>query len=100
LAAAIERAVDSGAHVLSISLGYRYDFDTDPEIPYAQMDGRTRPSSIAAGAAARRGVLVVVAIGNEYESRGGQPTVTAPSDADSILAVGAASAAGARCNYS
>lgn len=100
LAAAIERAVDSGAHVLSISLGYRYDFDTDPEIPYAQMDGRTRPSSIAAVAAARRGVLVVVAIGNEYESRGGQPTVTAPSDADSILAVGAASAAGARCNYS
>src|SRR5690606_32016260 len=70
LAAAIERAVDSGAQVISISLGYRYDFDSDPEVPYAHMDGRTRPSSLAAVAAARRGVLVVVAVGNETASRG------------------------------
>lgn len=105
LAAAIERAVDSGAQVINISLGYRYDFDTDPQVPYAHMNGRTRPSSLAAVGAARRGALVVVAVGNEGLTRldtGSTvtPTVTAPSDADSILAVGATSAAGARCNYS
>jgi serine protease AprX len=100
LAAALERAVDSGAQVINISLGYRYDFDTQPDVPYASMNGRTRPSSIAAVAAARRGALVVVAIGNEGLARGGQPTVTAPSDADSILAVGAVSTAGVRCSYS
>lgn len=100
LAAAIERAVDSGAQVISISLGYRYDFDSDPEVPYAHMDGRTRPSSLAAVAAARRGVLVVVAVGNETASRGGEPTLVAPADADSILSVGAVNAAGTRCWYS
>ncbi len=100
LAAAIERAVDSGAQVINISLGYRYDFDTDPEVPYAHMDGRTRPSSLAAAAAARRGVLVVVAVGNETIARGGEPTLVAPADADSILSVGAVNAAGARCWYS
>ncbi len=100
LAAAFERAVDSGAQVISISLGYRYDFDSGPNYPYAQMDGRRRPSSIAAVGAARRGAIVVVAIGNEGLTRDGAPTVTAPSDADSILAVGAVTGAGARCSYS
>jgi serine protease AprX len=100
LAAAFERAVDSGAQVISISLGYRYDFDSGPNYPYSQMNGRTRPSSIAAVAAARRGALVVVAIGNENATREGAPTVTAPSDADSILAVGAVNTSGARCSYS
>jgi serine protease AprX len=99
LAAALERAVDSGAQVISISLNYRYDFDSDPEVPYAQMNGRTRPASIAAVGAARRGALVVSSIGNEGASRGGQPTLASPSDADSILTVGAASAAGVRCSY-
>ncbi len=100
LAAALERAVDSGAQVISISLGYRYDFDSGSHYPYSQMDGRTRPSSIAALGAARRGALVVVAIGNEYASRFGEPTLTAPSDADSILAVGSVNASGERCSYS
>ncbi|HLP42247.1 MAG TPA: S8 family serine peptidase, partial [Fibrobacteria bacterium] len=44
LAAAIERAVDSGAQVISISVVYRTDFDSQPDIPLAEVDGRTRPS--------------------------------------------------------
>src|SRR5690606_36960423 len=60
LAAAIERAVDSGAHVISISLTYRYDM-ADGQVPYSAMNGRTRPASLAAVGAARRGVVVVVA---------------------------------------
>lgn len=100
LAAAMERAVDSGAQVINISLGYRYDFDTLPRFPYSEMDGRTRPSSLAALGAARRGALVVVAIGNEGAERFGESTVTAPADADSILAVGMVGGDGARCGYS
>lgn len=100
LAAALERAVDSGAHVINISLGYRYDFTSEANVPYSAMNGRTRPSSLAALGAARRGALVVVAVGNEGLSRFGEPTVTAPSDADSILAVGIEGATGERCSYS
>jgi|GEM_PF-2456481 len=110
LAAALERAVDSGAQVINISLGYRYDLDGGVETPYSAMNGRTRPSSIAAVMAARRGALVVVAVGNEGGTRvpvdttgptgsAPQPTVTAPSDADSILSVGIEQG-GIRCGYS
>jgi subtilisin family serine protease len=104
LAAALERAVDSGAQVINVSLGYRYDFDSEGQIPYKAMNGRTRPASIAALGAARRGALVVVSIGNEgaarVDSGGGPstPTLTSPADADSILTVGIEQA-GSRCGY-
>lgn len=105
LAAALERAVDSGAQVINVSLGYRYDFTGQGQIPYRSMDGRTRPASLAALGAARRGALVVVATGNEGATRpdsGGGPatvTITSPADADSILSVGI-QLNGARCGYS
>jgi serine protease AprX len=105
VAAAIERAVDSGAQVISISLSDRYDYTYPPDssasnpvdydVPYSEMNGRTRPSSLAALGAARRGVLVSVAMGNEgaiHQDEDGQyqigPTIAAPADADSILSVG------------
>jgi subtilisin family serine protease len=100
VAAALERAVDSGAQVVSISLGYRYDFDLgEPDIPYAQLDGRTRPASLAALGAARRGALVAVAMGNEAESHAG-PSLGTPADADSILSLGIVDHARRRCGYS
>lgn len=100
VAAAIERAVDSGAQVISISLGYRYDFDHDPEIPYAELDGRARPASLAALGAARRNVIVSVSMGNEADAHPGEPSLGTPADADSILAVGIADAGRSRCGYS
>lgn len=101
VAAAIERAVDSGAQVISISLGYRYDFDLhEPDIPYAQMNGRARPASLAALGAARRNVLISAAMGNEGDAHPGEPSLGTPSDADSILSLGIADARGVRCGYS
>ncbi|MBW8888464.1 MAG: S8 family serine peptidase [Fibrobacteres bacterium] len=101
VAAAIERAVDSGAQVISISLGYRWDFDLgEPDIPYSQLDGRTRPASLAALGAARRNVVVSVAMGNEAESHPEGPNLGTPADADSILSLGIVNSDRARCGYS
>lgn len=100
LAAAIERAVDSGAHVISISVVYRTEFDSTPDIPLSQLDGRTRPSSVAALGAARRNVLLVSAMGNLDGNQTGPSTLSVPSDADSIIAVGIVNRAGGPCGYS
>ncbi len=103
VAAAIERAVDSGAQVISISLGYRYEYsDGQADLPYSDFDGRTRPSSIAAVGAARRNVVVSVAVGNLPSASHipYTPSLSAPADADSILAVGIADASRRKCFYS
>ncbi len=82
-----ERADSSGANVISSSLGY-YDFD-DPSLnhTYAQMTGNITMSAIGADLAAKKGMLVFLAAGNE----GNLPWhyIITPADADSIVAVGA-----------
>ena len=98
LAAAFQRAVDSGAHVISTSLGYRYAFDNASDHPASSMDGRTLVASRTASWAASRGVVVVASVGNEGEW--GSQTVNSPADADSIIAVGAVSESHLRCSFS
>ncbi len=101
VAAAVERAVDSGAQVISISLGYRNEYtDGSPDLPFSALDGRTRPSSLAVLGAARRNVVVSVAIGNLDGSLPVGHSLTVPADADSILSVGIADARHRRCDYS
>jgi hypothetical protein len=76
-----------GAAVVSSSLGYN-TFDDSTGYSYANGDfnGRTAVTSRAAARAARLGVVVCTAMGNEGNSTG---TLIAPSDADSIISVGA-----------
>jgi hypothetical protein len=100
LAAALVRAVDSGAQIISVSLGYRfiYEHDTTAFHPWSDYDGRTLVASLAALGAARRNVLVVVAAGNDGEF--GTRSIGSPADADSILVVGAIDDTHKPCGFS
>ena len=93
-----ERADSAGSDVISSSLGY-FDFD-DPsfDYTYSDMDGNTTISARGADIAARKGLLVFNSVGNE-----GNDTwhfLVTPSDGDSVVAVGAVSAAGAVGGFS
>ena len=96
--AAAEYADSAGVDIISSSLGYT-DFDA-PSVSYtyADMNGRNALSSRAATVAARVGMLVVVANGNE----GVNPWhfVTAPADADSVLSVGAVDSTRTKVGFS
>jgi hypothetical protein len=88
----MERADSAGADVISASLGY-YEFD-NPSLnyTYANMNGNTTISVRGADLAAKKGILFFNAAGNE----GNNPWkfIITPSDGDSVVAVGAVSAAG------
>ncbi len=78
--AASEWADKNGAHIINSSLGYTKD-RYFPE----QMNGSSFVSR-AATLAARKGILVVNAMGND--GNGKWKYISAPADADSILSIG------------
>jgi hypothetical protein len=88
-AAAAEWADSLGADIINSSLGY-----TKVRYKYEQMNGTSTVVSRAATLAARKGIVVVNAIGNEGNAS--WKYVAAPADADSIIAVGAIAP---RCGY-
>ena len=79
-----------GIDIINSSLGYSLFDDPGYDFSYADMNGATVHCSIAAAIAARKGILVVNSAGNS----GDDPWrfITAPSDAEGILCVGAADA--------
>jgi serine protease AprX len=83
---AAERADSAGVDVINTSLGYNLFDSPDMNYTPADMNGQTAVISRAAQKAAQRGIVVVVSAGNE----GARPwqIITAPADADQILAVG------------
>lgn len=95
---AVEYADSVGVDIINSSLGYSLFDDTLQNHTYADMDGNTTPISIAADIAASKGILVVTSAGNA----GSNPWayITAPADADSILAVGAVDADRVKSNFS
>ncbi len=83
----IEWLEANGASVASSSLGYTtFDDGEGYRWENGDFDGRTAVTSKAALQAMRLGVVVVTAIGNDGSARG---TLIAPSDADTVIAVGA-----------
>jgi serine protease AprX len=83
-----------GAEVVSSSLGY-IDW-----YKYSDMNGHTAITTNAALVAAKKGVLVVNAMGNENHPQPGIGTMIAPADADSMISVGAVSSNGLIAGFS
>ena len=81
----------NGGYIVSSSLAY-IDWYT-----YSDLDGNTAVTTIAADAAASRGMVVFNAIGNSGPEPG---TLMAPSDGDSVFAVGAVDAGGGVTQFS
>ncbi len=88
---AAERADSAGVDIISTSLGYNQFDNPADDYTYANMNGKTTLISRAATWAARVGMLVVAANGNEGNSP--WKFLSAPADADSVLAVGAVNSA-------
>jgi serine protease AprX len=78
--AALEWADSAGADIVSSSLGYT-DWYT-----FADLNGHTAVSTMGVVTATRHGILCVVSAGNYRLQPWGH--ISAPADADSILAVG------------
>ncbi|MBD2769028.1 S8 family serine peptidase [Hymenobacter sp. BT664] len=96
--AAAEYADSAGVDIISSSLGYTTFDDPWGSYTYASMNGRTAISSRAATVAARVGMLVVSAAGNEANSP--WHYISAPADADSVLSVGAVDSLGNHASFS
>jgi serine protease AprX len=91
-AAAAERADSIGVDVISTSLGYNQFDNPVFNHTYADMNGNTTIIARAADLAAKKGMIVVVAAGNEGTTA--WHFIITPADADSVLAVGAVDASG------
>jgi subtilisin family serine protease len=97
-AAAAERADSIGVDVISTSLGYNQFDNPVFNHTYADMNGNTTIIAKAADLAAKKGMIVVVAAGND--GAGTWHFISTPGDADSVLTVGAVNAAGTVAGFS
>ena len=95
---AAEWADSLGTDVISSSLGYSEFDNSKSNHTYADMNGKITLVSNAARWAANRGIICVISAGNE--GSGAWKYITAPADADSILAVGAVDRTGLRASFS
>ena len=98
LAAGAERADSLGVDICSISLGYTTFNDPAFDYTYQDMNGKTTISARAVNIASEKGMLMVVAAGNE----GSKPWqfITTPGDAKYALTVGAVDALGNVAGFS
>ncbi len=96
--AAAERADSIGIDVTSTSLGYNTFDNPVFNHTYADMNGRTTMIAKAATMAARKGMIVLVAAGNDGSNS--WHYISTPADADSIITVGAVTASGTVAAFS
>ena len=97
-AAGAERADSLGVDVCSTSLGY-FQFDNAIfDYTYADMNGDNTMIARAADMAAKKGMLIVLAAGNEGNSA--WHYIITPADADSVMAIGAVNTSGVVGSFS
>lgn len=82
-----ERLDSAGGDLISSSLGYNRFDQSVFNHTYADMNGNTTMAAIGADLAAKKGILVVNAAGNEGASS--WKYIMTPADGDSVMAVGA-----------
>ena len=97
-AAGIERADSLGIDISSTSLGYNQFDNAVFNHTYADMNGHTTICAKAAMFAAKKGIICLMANGNEGTNA--WHYLITPADADSIIAVGAVSTAGVVGSFS
>jgi serine protease AprX len=90
--AGLEWMESQGVDIISSSLGYNGWYE------YEAMDGETAITTRAADIAAKKGVLVVNAMGNEGDNS--WKYMIAPADGDSVVAVGAVTSEGTLTSFS
>ncbi len=95
---AAEFADSAGVDVINSSLGYTTFNDPSQDHTYADMNGDTAPATIGADMAAKKGMLVVNSLGNEGSSS--WYYLSAPSDGDSVLGIGAVDGSGIYAGFS
>jgi hypothetical protein len=82
-----EKIDSAGGDVISASLGYRTFDDPSMNYTYYDMNGNTTIAAKGADLAAKKGVLVVCAAGNDGSNS--WHYILTPADADSVFTVGA-----------
>ncbi|MFT3981897.1 MAG: S8 family serine peptidase [Ferruginibacter sp.] len=98
LAAGLERADSLGVDIASISLGYTTFTNSSLNHTYSDMNGNITIAARAADFAAHKGMLLVVANGNDGTNS--WKFLSTPADADSVLALGAVSTGGVVGSFS
>jgi hypothetical protein len=96
--AAAELSDSLGIDIINSSLGYSLFDDPEMNHTYGDMNGNTTRCSIAADIASDKGILVVNSAGNSGNSA--WRYITAPSDGDHVLCVGAVDANEVKAGFS
>ena len=97
-AAAAERADSIGIDVFSTSLGYTTFDNPVFNHTYAELNGKITIIARANALAAKKGIISVVSAGNDGNNS--WHYISTPADADSIVTVGAVTAAGVSASFS
>ena len=93
-----EFADSAGADLITCSLGYNTFDDAQFNHTYAQLNGNTVSATIGADLAAKKGMLLTNSAGNEGNKS--WQYITVPSDADSVVCVGAVNTSGIIAGFS
>ncbi|HYG14820.1 MAG TPA: S8 family serine peptidase [Bacteroidia bacterium] len=93
-----EFADSAGADLINSSLGYTTFDDKSMNHKYSDLDGKTSPATKAATIAAKRGLIICNAAGNEGD--GEWRYIGAPADAEGIITVGGVDPTGAVASFS
>ncbi len=97
-AAGAEYADSAGADIISSSLGYSRFDDPAMDYKFSDLNGHTAFVTMAAEAAASKGMLVVTSAGNERNTS--WQRIIAPTDGDSVLSAGAVDGYGVISSFS